>query len=268
MSTTSTKSLLKAAADKDAAKADTKRVPGVSIPIDLPPDEDIYGAKYHIRIAFRDRVCGGTPKDPDVQLKWLETRGFSPQESEEYVKNMRAEAESSEDYVNEEVQKSWNGFKSDAEGIYLEARQLEAMLREGATELEITKKTRGFRQRLQHGCFIRPPRLRLLKGGHVLTEAEGAVDEKPTPTRVADGSQMKVVHAITPKGKIAAFSRFDYVTEAQVEFDVLIVQGGEKQMFTAAPLARIIALNQEQGLGANRSQGEGKFDVLSIEKIW
>lgn len=220
---------------------------GVNVP--LGDEKKIYGAKYRVRIRFRERVCGGTPKDPEIQKAWLETRGFTTAETEEYVRNLREEK--GDEYVNEEVKKAWSGFRGDSEGLYLEARQLEAMMREGATELGIPRATRGFRQRLQHGCFVKPHRLRMLKENEIVKEP--------------DGDRMTVVHVMTPKGKVAAFSRFDYVEEAELAFEVLIVQS---EMFTAEKLADILTLAQEQGLGAGRSQGEGKFDVLEITQLW
>lgn len=212
--------------------------------IQIPGDRDVYGACYSVKLQVRERICGGIPKDPKVQVKWLETKGFTTQEADEYVRDLREEM--GEDFVEDQATKTACGFKSDKDGLYIESRQLEAMLREGATELGYTKAVRGYRQRLQHGCFVRPPRIRL-------------------GVTKADGEGLACVHAITPKGKIAAFAKFDYVDRPVLEFQVVIVRQSD---ITAGRLANMLALAQEQGLGARRSQGEGKFDVLEILEEW
>lgn len=220
-----------------AQKKATETVP-------IPQDKDVYGACYQVTVKVRDRICGGIPKDPKVQLKWLETKGFTSQEAEAYTREMREDL--GDDFVEDQASKTACGFKSDGKGLFIEARQIEAMLREGATELGLTKSVRGFRQRLQHGCFVRPARLYFGR-------------------KAPDGQGLACVHAITPKGKIAAFSQFDFINHPTLTFQVMVVRDSD---ITAARLAQMLALGQEQGLGARRSQGEGKLEVLEIVKEW
>ena len=88
----------------------------------------------------------------------------------------------------------WSGFKTDATGgLFIETRQVKALIRECATELELTKdRTAGLRQRIQHGLMIKSP-----EGGERLHLG------RTEP----DGAYTSVCHVMTPRGKKAAFKR-------------------------------------------------------------
>jgi len=112
---------------------------------------------YAIKIEFVQRIVGALPKNPDVIDSWVKSR----------IKDDDAKAEArtaqliEEVDAKEEIDKKWVGFKRDSFGIYLEDRNVNAMLREAANTLELFKGKGGYakKQTFQHGLFISPFRL-------------------------------------------------------------------------------------------------------------
>jgi hypothetical protein len=218
---------------------------------------DVFRAVYRVRIRFDDRVEGGIPKDGEAMEAWLKTKGFLPDEVDAMARARRAELKAQSDdaaldsadaYVEEEITRTWSGFTKRDGNLVIEGRQIKAMFRECATELKITTSVYAFKQRLQHGFFM----------------DDAALTRNGQPLSEPDGYRTKVVHAWTKKGKIAAFSRHDYVYAGELEFTIKVIQA---DVVTADVLKRMLVLAEEMGLGANRSQGEGKFTVLEFEQV-
>jgi len=221
--------------------------------------------KFDVELRFVDQVQGGIPRHGEMIEAWLASRQMSD----------LAEQTAVEVDLVEEADKMWCGFKRDEHGLYLEDRQITALLKEASSMLGIARQNRGWRQVLQHGTFVKPARLYLGR-------------DEP------DGFDERVVHAMTPKGKISSFKRHDYVEKAEVSFQVWVTNGhpvvkpkpkpdkktkGGKirtdqeleEMEKARGGAEVFlrnsfAFSQDIGLGANRSQGFGKYNLLKFEK--
>lgn len=154
----------------------------------------------------------------------------------------------------------------------LEERQVKAMLKECGTTLDYFRLIRGFRQLVQHGVFVEPAFIPLMRNGGMVTEPDGFED--------------RVVHVMTAQGPRSAIKRVDYLrAPAHVEFDVLVAepnkavhwaqarsQSKKKESGQALPdnweeaWQQMWRLAQELGLGANRSQGVGKFNVTRFDR--
>ena len=192
------------------------------------------------KVALRiNRIYGGQPVRPDVYDKWLEMRGFRPAE----IKAKIEEARAAGTITDEDEGRGCTTFPANDDGPYLDAYQVKAMMREAMTVTGMAKKHRGLRQALQHGVFVSPQEIPL--------------------GRDIEGAEEKIVHAMTPKGKIAAFQRSDFIVDADVEFEVKTCS----PMFFQTTLTTLLEVGSEIGLGANRTRGKSKFEVLEIEKM-
>lgn len=205
--------------------------------------------RYNVTIAVREHIYGGTPKNPDIIKAWIKARtGFD----DDLTKAQTEEA--LETQTDEEAESMWTGFPSDELGLFVHTRQLKAMLRESAVLLRITKKKIGSRQIIQHGFEVRGPEhdSRIYLG---VTE----------PT----GSHEGPIHVMTPKGPRTALKRQDYVEKPQLSFAVWILKTApqETRHLGEKDLVQMLTHCQENGFGACRSQGHGKFDVIEFSKI-
>jgi CRISPR/Cas system CSM-associated protein Csm4 (group 5 of RAMP superfamily) len=205
---------------------------------------------YRLKLRLVEKLAGGVPKNPDLIRSWVEaSTGYKDEKSEELTE---AALEQQIDTVSE---KSWNGFfRDEQKGLYIEARCVKAMFKECASVLRITTQKLGSKQILQHGFEVKS-----LDGGARIYLGK----QKP------DGFDESPIHVVTPQGPRTAIKRVDYVENVDLEFEVwvLTTAAQEKRHVGEDDLKRMLALGQENGLGADRSQGQGKFEVVEFEKV-
>lgn len=207
--------------------------------------------RYTITAQVRERLDGGVPRDPELIKQWVAAKtGFADEQTqkqiEEHMPDIVAATEGAADAM-------WCGFKKDATGQYIETRQVKAMLRECAVVLGITKAKRGSRQIIQHGFEVKGA-----EGGSKIY-----LDVKNP------GTSEGPIHVMTPQGPRSALKRCDYIgAGSTLEFEVWILKthAAETRHLGEKELRQLFALAQEDGLGANRSQGSGKFNVTAFDK--
>ena len=137
-------------------------------------------------------------------------------------------------------------------GLYIETRQVKAMLKQSASLLRITTQKIGSKQILAEGM-----------------EVKGL---PPTPERLylgceqPDGHNEGPIHVKTAQGPRTSIKRVDYVERAELRFEIWVLKTAaqEKRHIGKADLERILTHAQENGLGADRSQTRGKFDVVKF----
>jgi hypothetical protein len=204
--------------------------------------------RFSVSIQIRDRICGGTPKNKELIKSWVEaTTGYSDERSEKLT---QVDAEL---VVNEVAEKSWIGFFSDEKGLLVQARQIKAMLKQSASVLRFTQKRRGSKQILAEGMEVKA--------------ADGG-DRIYLGAKEPSGTHENAIHVMTAQGPRTALRRMDYVTRPKISFEIWVLktQPTEDRHIGEDELVEILRHAQENGLGASRSQGEGKFDVVLFEK--
>ena len=157
--------------------------------------------------------------------------------------------------------RAWCSFKSDTErGPYIGTHQIKAMLKEIARTREINIKTRGAKQVMQHGVFVFP-------------------DEKRDPKRPWDRNRIYLGlkhedelkyeetcgHVSGRGGPRSILKRNDFVERPILKFQIWVMDNQSK--ITEKKLKEILTLAQNNGLGASRSQGYGKFEVIKFKRI-
>lgn len=209
---------------------------------------------YEAEIQFRDRCIGGIPLvTPDQEAAGVYSawqHGQKVVDDPAFAEPLAAVLAVDPDMPIAE--ETGQGFRRDDEqGLYLEARQVKAMLKEAAQRLGYIKNTRGTRQVLQHDLHVRA-----VDGSQKLYLA------RTEP----DGVDMRPISVITPQGPRTSLKRFEYVTAATLRFRVKVLAGGLGEgLIGDEQLHDMLELGGELGLGADRSQGEGTFDLVTIE---
>lgn len=202
-------------------------------------------------------IAGGTPTDPKVAEGWLRTKlADSDDLIREAVAEVMADRGIPADQAIKEVDslKHLNGFKRDPEhGLFIEGRQLKASLKEAvsvaANAGKITTKgwgspdsdsyRKGIKAWFPEHVFVLEDRLYL------------GVTE---PT----GIMQRFVH--THRGTGIQYE--EYVEDAKVSFTV-----ATDHKFTDEQWAMIWLTGEQQGIGASRSQGFGRYEVTSWEPV-
>lgn len=104
---------------------------------------------FQVRLRFRDKILGGVPRSAETVKSWLMARSLG--------RLLEETLDEVELVANEEV--AWMGFKRDVRGLFIESRQIKAMIKECAVTLSLTKEVRGLRQHLVYGTFVKPDRI-------------------------------------------------------------------------------------------------------------
>lgn len=217
---------------------------------------------YSVQLVFRDKLLGGIPKQANIIESWLRTNtGLTDNPTElrrmlvKTLEELGLDVE--EGMTFEELQEAskklagsshTNGFKLDANGLYIEDRQVKAMIKEAVNILfagqrwGVTKKgPRGF---TSERVFVSPSHISLGRS-------------EP------DGTEMMIVHASTPQGPRTSLAYHEYVEGATIDFNVMVANDDVDE----AHWPLIWTLAQENALGACRSQSYGRFDVTRWDKI-
>lgn len=213
--------------------------------------------KYHGQITV-GCIAGGTPTDPKVTEGWLKSK-LAPKDdilrdlvAQTIIERGVTEAEAI-DLIDE--QRHLNGFKRDEQtgGLYLDGRCLKAALKEAAmvaaNEGKLAAKgwgnptdatyKKGIKGWFPEHVFVLEDRLSL-----------GVIE----PTGVAQ----RFVH--TSRG--AAIQYEEYIEDAVFDFTVITDHD-----FSEKQWAAIWLTGEQQGVGASRSQGYGRYAVTEWERL-
>jgi hypothetical protein len=210
---------------------------------------DLYDV-YHTKIQFRSRVCGGMPRNPDLLKGWI---AATTEHNDATTTAQEQEARAV--LLTPTEEKSWNGFPGDEKGLFLWSRQVKALFKECATMLRITVQKIGSKQIFQHGFEI--------KG--LVDPVDRVYLNAKEPTAYAEGP----IHVQTAQGPRTAIKRVDYLDRAAVEWEIWVLrtEAAEKRHVGEEDIKKMLTFGQENGIGADRSQGHGKFDVLDFKRI-
>jgi len=213
--------------------------------------------KFRLKFEFRDKCFGGYPKSKELIGPWIKSR--TGHEDELTAKQVsEAEEAMAESEMTDSV---WTGFPGEniPPGVYLDNRAIKSGLRECFSVARIFTKRLGSKQIFQHAMVVdgleHQDRIYLKRDGKHLLKADNYI-ERP-------------IHPDTAQGKRSALKRADYVEQAQVEFVLRIyaTDSQEKRHIGRKELEAALVLFQEDGLGADRSQSFGRFDVIELQEL-
>ena len=209
-----------------------------------------YAATIHV-----ETIAGGVPSDEHVAEAYLRTKLAAKDDliREAVAQTMVERGITADEAVKlVDIKKHLNGFKRDEHGLYIEGRQLKAALKEAVSVAVAAgkiappngakgwgKTNKGLLGFMAEHVFVVDERLHL-----GVTEATGIVQRFISSFR-GTGIQYE-----------------EYVENA--EFNCTIIAD---YLFTEEHWALIWLTGQQQGIGASRSQGFGKYVVTRWERI-
>ena len=209
---------------------------------------------YTMTLIFKDKLCGGVPKSEKAIEGWIRTNVEDKSKLDQMISDtkeaMKVDELSKED-VDDLAKSAWNGFKQDEHGIYVEGRQIKSMFKESANLIKNVLNVSAFKDRVAERVFVVEDKV------YINNEDDVRFKE---PSGFYEG----MVHAMTAMGKISALKRVDYVESASITFtlrvlDEKLVTKDKKRLDIPTYIMHLITHAQENGLVAERSQGNGKF---------
>jgi hypothetical protein len=237
--------------------------------------DEIYKYKFDGRIVV-DQLMGGTPSDPKVAEGWLKTKMGLDKDT--IIQNAVAEVMAQRNVTEGEALKEidskrhLNGFKRErcpncpekglcggTHPLIIEGRHMKAMLKEAAS---VARSVNNL-----------PARMGSTNKGVLSFVAEHViVVEKTLIVGVKDHATGKVVDAIEPTDILQSFPKnpitkqtgiqyCEFVENAHIDFTVV-----SDYDFTEQEWAAMWITGGNQGIGASRSQGYGRFEITKWDR--
>jgi hypothetical protein len=202
-----------------------------------------YAATLHV-----GRIAGGTPTDPKVAEGWLKTKLAVDRDDliREAVAEVMVERGVSADEATKivDVNKHLNGFRRDPEsGLYIEGRQVKAMIKEAAN-IRWPKDRWGPSRKGTLSYFAE----------HFFCQE----DRIPLGRMDADGIGQRFVHTWRGSG-----IQYEEYCDA-VDLKITIATDVD---LTNEQWGLLWLTGEQQGIGASRSQGYGRFQVTTWDRI-
>lgn len=237
-----------------------------------------------VTLEFRDKLLSGIPQSGDMLDYFIKMKQMSDSEKEDFILRIQKGA-MSDDEKAEMKETSWTTFEKDREGFCcLWHNNIKAMLREicSVTGTFMSKRASskkgeersGSKQTFQHGFNVKGTegdglRIRILTNGeYAKAEKRGETplwkpfsDGKYVPVKQAHGHVDRIKHISDASGKRSAIGRHDFFEKARLKFEIWWLANGN---YGVEDLKKLLALAQDDGLGASRSQGLGQFDVIEF----
>ena len=190
-------------------------------------------------------IAGGTPTDPKKAEGHIRSKMFAPDDIiRDLVSTAMVERGVTADEAAEAVamDKNLNGFRRDQEhGLYIEGRQLKAAIKEAANVRWPKERwgpsKKGTRSFFAEHVFV--PETRLYLG-----------------VQAADDIIQRFVH--TWRGDAIQYEEVVY--DAKIDFSVIT-----DHPFKREEWALLWLTGEQQGIGASRSQGYGRYEVVRWE---
>lgn len=239
--------------------------------------EQLY-ARVKLTLQFREKMLAGLPSNEEMLDYFVKAKQMSDAEKEDFIARIQGGA-LSEDEKAEMKETSWTVFERDREGhLCVWHNNIKAMLRECMTTLGVFIEKRpslkkgeeaaGGKQTYQHGLVVEENRVKLLSDFEYQKQPDGKLKKVSLgaykPMTRPHGYIDRVKHISDASGKRSALGRHDFVDEARLVFVLKWVDTG---VYSIDDLKRVWAACQEDGLGACRSSGYGRFDCIEWEVL-
>lgn len=242
---------------------------------DIFPDVADQFSHYHVELQLRDLIVGGIPGDESVIRKWLEAKMELDETAFEELLEKTIAERNGPMSVQEKVDAlaaspsapSVNGFKRDADTdeLYWETRCMKAAFKEFANSAypgtDWPGKTdigKGFRKGLQSTLEERV----FIDGvGIGLGVKNGEVSSKPGEGRA--WVEERVKHVMTPQGPRSSINRVQVVQRPLLSFEMKV----RDDFLPWSAWGRIWQVGEEIGVGADRGRSDGRFDLVTLDKI-
>lgn len=205
--------------------------------------------RYNATITVTN-LAGGVPSDPNVAKGWLGTKLADKDDLiRDLVAQTMVERGITADEAATEVDKlkHLNGFKRNEHGLYIEGRQLKAAIKEAAGVARATDKLK-MRWGTTNKCVLG------FVAEHIM------VVEDVLQLGVTEPSRVLQSFPKNPRTGQTGIQYTEVIDEAS--FDCTIIADYK---FTDQEWAMLWLTGEQQGIGASRSQGFGRYEVTRWE---
>lgn len=210
-----------------------------------------------VTIKMRSRLMAGKPASLDAAKAMLKARGLEDAIEAVDTSNPEELREAAEQVQDEGLCEFHR--RPGKSGIWFPTNNIKAGIKENWSVLTYRVAQRGSRGALAEAMFVYSG---LAHPEDVSPEERDWIYLGEEP----DGVETMVAHTMSPKGPVSSIKRHEYVEKVEIRFEIAMARAVAEKVPDEAMADTLIHF-AEHGLGACRSQGFGRFDVLSVEDV-
>lgn len=239
--------------------------------------------RFSVELSILERLVGGIPASKDLIKIWTAANMPSVSEAER-AKLVEKTVEELGQVTEDKAVGMTTMFKQDATGIYIEGRQVKAMFKENANILRdlLLKGEAADKRKADKAAkadeAAKTDDARATKMKARFTNLKSKVAERlfveeshihfhraDQTLKAADGQEEKAIHVMTPQGERTALKRITFVeAPATLKFTIRFLADG---VVDAELVKYILEYAGWNGLGGERSQGNGRFSVVAVTEV-
>jgi hypothetical protein len=232
-------------------------------------------ARYRVRLQVTDKIVGGVPSSESVIKGWLKSRmDVGDRDLQELTQKTMLERfpdrqpsadELAEALLESDAAPSINGFKRipDTGELAYEGRCMKAALKEWANSAYPGTDWDG---KTAKDTEIGRPLPKGFRKGLMSTLAERAFVEETyigLGVKEPTGVEERIKHVMTPQGPRSSINRVEYVDRPLIEFTLKV----HDDFLSMQAWGRIWERGEDIGIGADRGRSDGKFELLTWERV-
>lgn len=213
--------------------------------------------RYRVEVRV-GHLVGGLPMTTKLVESWVNaTNKDKKAEDREAIRG--AHVDTLPETVDEKKEKQGIGFARVDGQLCVEGRCLKAMLKEAAN---IIKDSCPSNSAVNESTGTGIAGLKAKVADQVFVSEEYIPLGRTEPDRIVE----RPIHVMTPQGARDSIKVCEVCDDVVIKFTVRRHKGMKKQAVPEKTLLAIVDYAQNVGLGADRSQGYGTFEVLSVVK--
>ena len=201
--------------------------------------------EYAVELKFTSPFASSTPKHPkDIEAMLVNRMPTKPPPEPVSIPELASQVEE-EVEASEEEERGHATFKKDDTGLYYEARCVRAHIKDCANALQKFLDIKALKSKVAQRVYVTPEKLYIGK-----TEV--------------DGKEVRLIHAMTPRGPISSLKSIDFVEDVTLCFNLSVLEDG---VITKEILDSIFEYGGLHGMGQERSQDWGRYTVAKFEEV-
>lgn len=247
----------------------------------LKKAESEHWRRLRVDVRMREKLIAGKPAKLDTATIMLKARGLEDQIEAIPVDDPELRKQAAEAVMQDEglcefhrrsqLVKGPDGVFVERlmPGIWFPTNNIKAGLKENWSVLGLRQEHRGSRGALAEGVFVTADltRIRTKDEEAARSKGEDGFDRVELDYiylgAQPHGTYEAVAHTMGPQGPKHSVKRHEYVLRPEFSFIVTIAQAVAQKLPDDAFAATMVHFG-EHGMGACRSQGFGRFDVLNV----
>lgn len=200
---------------------------------------------YEVELRFTTPFASSTPKNPkDIESMLTAQAPSKPPENPTPLPEL-AEQIAEEVGATEEVERGYATFKRDENGLYYEARCIRAHIKDCANQLQGLLHIKALKAKVANKVYVEPAKIYLGK-------------------KEPDGSETRIIHALTMKGPRSSLKTIDYVDKPTLKFRLKVLEDG---VIDRDILVSIFEYGGTHGAGQERNQDWGKYELVKLQEV-